>query len=75
MRPAIENVRIYFLSQKLISCVTYAVLNCNTNEIVVVGVDNRCQVFIPLARTIATTMNPDQDWQIGCILGSINAEK
>jgi hypothetical protein len=54
---------------------TEAVLDSYTDERAVVGVDNGLHVLLTIAKSIATAVNPDEYWKIGCVLRSIDIEE
>lgn len=51
---------------------TETVLDSNTDERVVVGFDDRLQILLTIAKSIATTMDPNEYWKVCCILRSID---
>lgn len=40
---------------------TYSVLDCDTNKLIIVGIDYGGQILLAIACSVATTMNPDED--------------
>lgn len=39
-----------------------AVLDCHTDKVVVVGVDERGEVVLSVSCAVSTTVDPDHDW-------------
>jgi len=54
---------------------TESVLNADANEVVAIFVDNWSKILATITKSVTTTMDPDKDWQVRCVLWSLDVQE
>lgn len=68
---------MFIQARKCSTWLTYPILNCNSNKAVIIRVDDFAHVRSSIASTIATSMDPNEYWELSASLGvwSIHIEE